>query len=235
MRQISITDIEGIRSGQVENAEAATGVTAIVAPEGMAASIDVRGGGPASRDTRTLDPLAAAERIHAVLLAGGSAFGLDAAGGAMRYLEERGIGLPVGLVTVPLVCQSDIFDLLVGRSDVRPDADMGHAACVASEQGNYRDGNFGAGCGATVGKAMGAEFCMKTGIGSFALQLGELKVGAIVVLNAIGDVFDPWSGHQVAGLLDSSKKGFRRTENYMMAMFEAQSQASQADWGGEGA
>ncbi|VEH03401.1 L-aminopeptidase/D-esterase [Slackia heliotrinireducens] len=132
MKPIAITDIPGFFIGQAENAEAATGVTAIVAPDGMATGIDVRGGGPASRDSRTLDPLANAEFVHAVLLGGGSAFGLDAAGGAMRYLEEHGIGLDVGPVKVPLVCQSDIFDLLIGRSDVRPDAAMGHAACEAA-------------------------------------------------------------------------------------------------------
>ena len=130
MKTIAITDIPGIRIGQVENAEGATGVTVIVAENRMAAGVDVRGGGPASRDSRTLDPLAAAEQIDAVVLAGGSAYGLDAAGGVMRCLEERGMGLPVGDAVVPLVCQSDIFDLLVGEN-VRPDAQMGHDACAA--------------------------------------------------------------------------------------------------------
>ena len=140
MKTIAITDIAGFKIGQVEDAAGATGVTAIIREQGMAAGIDVRGGGPASRDTRTLDPLAAAERIHAVLLAGGSAFGLDAAGGAMRYLEERGIGVEVGPAHVPIVCQSDIFDLLVGDPSARPDAEMGYAACANAETGNYRDG-----------------------------------------------------------------------------------------------
>jgi len=221
LREFPITDFPGISIGQVENTEAATGVTAILCQDGMAASIDVRGGGPASRDTRILDPLAAAESIHAVVLGGGSAFGLDAAGGVMRYLEEHGIGLEVGPVRVPLVCQSDIFDLMVGDPFTRPDAQMGYDACVAAEAGNYRDGNYGAGCGATVGKIAGPDFCMKSGIGSYAVQLGELKVGAIVSVNAIGDVIDPSTGATVAGVLSEDKQGFRSTSDLMYAGYAA--------------
>ena len=203
MKEIPFTSIQGIRVGQVENAQAGTGVTVMVAPGGMAAGIDVRGGGPASRDTRTLDPLAAAERIHAIVLGGGSAYGLDAAGGVMRNLEERGIGLTVlpGLI-VPLVCQSDIFDLGVGAADVRPTAEMGYAACTSAfegETGNYQDGNFGAGCGATVGKMAGSSLAMKSGIGSAALEVGNLQVGALVVVNACGDIYDSRTGEKIAG------------------------------------
>jgi L-aminopeptidase/D-esterase-like protein len=168
--------------------------------------------------------LAAAEFIHAAVLSGGSAFGLDAGGGVMRYLEERGIGLPVGPVRVPLVCQSDIFDLLVGSSDVRPNAAMGYAACVAAEEGNYRDGNFGAGCGATIGKMMNGEGAMKSGIGSHAVQVGNLKVGAIVAVNAIGDVIDPTTGQIVGGLLNEDATGFRGSNGIMYAGYEAQTQ-----------
>ena len=217
LHEFPITEFPGISIGQVENSDAATGVTVILCPAGMAASIDVRGGGPASRDTRILDPLAAADFIHAVVLGGGSAFGLDAAGGVMRYLEEHGIGLEVGPVRVPLVCQSDIFDLLLGDPYTRPDAQMGYDACVAAEQGNYRDGNYGAGCGATVGKMLGADFCMKTGIGSYAVQLGKLKVGAIVVVNAMGDVVDPATGKTIAGLLAEGKRGFRSSSDILYA------------------
>ena len=203
MKHIPFTSISGIRIGQVEDAQAGTGVTVLVAPGGMAASIDVRGGGPASRDTRVLDPLAAAESIHAVVLGGGSAYGLDAAGGVMRCLEEKGIGLTVmPNVIVPLVCQSDIFDLGVGSATVRPNAAMGYAACSAAfegESGNYQDGNFGAGCGATVGKVAGPSFAMKTGIGSAAIEVGDLQVGAIVVLNACGDIYDSRTGEKIAG------------------------------------
>lgn len=222
MRRIAVTDIEGYAIGQVEDAQAATGATVIIAPSGMAAGLDVRGGGPASRDSRVLDPLAAADTIHAVLLAGGSAFGLDAAGGVQRYLEERGIGLEVGPVRVPLVCQSDIFDLLVGSGEVRPDAAMGYAACVAAEAGNYRDGNYGVGCGATVGKALGTEYCMKSGIGSYAVQVGDLKVGAVMVVNALGGVYDPVTGRAVAGLLAEDKRSLRSSTEVLAGLYEAQ-------------
>lgn len=222
MEQISILDLPGIRIGQVEDAGAGTGATVILCPEGMAASVDVRGGGPASRDSRILDPLAAAERIHAVLLAGGSAFGLDAAGGVQRYLEEHGFGLDMGMVKVPLVCQSDIFDLGVGNSAVRPDQAMGYAACVAAERNNYQDGNFGVGCGATVGKILGPEFAMKTGVGSYAVQLGPLQVGAIMVVNAVGDVYDPDTGMQIAGLLSEDKRTLRSTTDVLYAMYASE-------------
>lgn len=225
MQQIPLSAISGIRIGQVQDEEAATGVTVILCPDGMAASVDVRGGGPASRDSRILDPLATADRIHAVVLAGGSAFGLDAAGGVQRYLEEHGFGLDMGIARVPLVCQSDIFDLGVGDSSVRPDVAMGYAACQAAEEsaaGNYRNGNYGAGCGATVGKILGPEFAMKSGIGSCAVQVGPLQVAAVVVVNAAGDVFDPADGRQIAGLLSQDKRGLRRTDEVMYALYEQQ-------------
>ena len=224
MFTIAITDIAGLRIGQVEDEQAATGATVLLSEDGMAASIDVRGGGPASRDTRILDPLAAAQQIHAVLLTGGSAYGLDAAGGVMRYLEEHGIGLPVGDCIVPLVCQSAIFDLGVGTSK-RPDAQMAYDACVAAEAGNYRDGCFGAGCGASVGKALGMEFAMKSGIGSHAVQSGELQVGAIVVVNAVGDIVDPATGRTIAGLLDEQRSGLRSFRAAMVDLWEAGAQA----------
>lgn len=195
----------GVTVGQAEDEAAKTGITVMLAPQGVAAGLDVRGGGPASRDTRVLDPLAAAERIHAIVLAGGSAFGLDAAGGVMGFLEERGVGLDVGVggTIVPLVCQSDIFDLGIGSADVRPDAAMARAACEAAwghpGAGNYRDGAFGAGCGATVGKLLGPQGMLKSGIGSAAVKVGPLMVGAIVVVNALGNVVDPATGAIVAG------------------------------------
>lgn len=202
LREISIKDIEGVRIGQAENAAAGTGLTVILCDEGMAAGLDVRGGGPASRESELLKPLANAGKIHALVLGGGSAFGLDAAGGVMQYLEERDIGYDVGVTKVPLVCQSDLFDLTVGDVSVRPDKAMGYAACVAAEKGNYQDGCFGAGTGATVGKLFGMARCMKSGIGSYAVEIGPLKLGAIVAVNALGDVYDWRTGRQVAGLLN---------------------------------
>ena len=209
-REISIREIKGLCIGQMEDADAGTGCTVLVCERGMAAGLDIRGGGPASRDTHLLDPLTAAQSIHAVVLGGGSAFGLGAADGVMAYLEKRDIGFDVGVTKVPLVAQSDIFDLTVGDKSVRPDRAMGYAAAKnAMEAPNYRDGNYGAGCGATVGKLAGMETCMKSGIGSYAIQLGPLQIGAVVVVNALGDVYDWKTGRKVAGLLTPDKKGFR--------------------------
>ena len=209
-REISIREIKGLCIGQTEDADAGTGCTVLVCERGMAAGLDIRGGGPASRDTHLLDPLTAAQSIHAVVLGGGSAFGLGAADGVMAYLEKRDIGFDVGVTKVPLVAQSDIFDLTVGDKSVRPDRAMGYAAAKnAMEAPNYRDGNYGAGCGATVGKLAGMETCMKSGIGSYASQLGPLQIGAVVVVNALGDVYDWKTGRKVAGLLTPDKKGFR--------------------------
>lgn len=216
MDKIRITDIENIRIGQVEDAAGATGCTVFISPEGMPAGLDVRGGGPASRDSQLLNPLMSADRIHAILLSGGSAFGLGAANGVMEYLEKQNIGFDVGVTKVPLVVQSDIFDLTVGDVNARPDHKMGYdAAKTAMIAPNYRDGNFGAGCGATVGKFAGMDYCMKTGIGSYAIRIGELKIGAVVVLNALGDIYDWRSGKQIAGLLSEDKKSLRSTIDLM--------------------
>ena len=190
MKEIPITSFDNLQIGQAENTAAGTGCTVVLlGKNGAPAGLDVRGGGPASRESELLKPTAAAQVIHAIVLAGGSAFGLDAAGGVMRYLEERGIGFDVGVTKVPLVCQSDLFDLTVADARARPDAAMAYAACVNAETGNYRDGNHGAGTGATVGKLLGMDHCMKSGIGSYAVQVGDLKVGALVAVNAVGDVY----------------------------------------------
>ena len=213
MKEISVNDIENINIGQVENTEAGTGCTVFISRCGMAAGLDIRGGGPASRESGLPDPLAAAQYIHAIVLAGGSAFGLGAANGVMEYLEARDIGFDVGVTKVPLVVQSDLFDLTVGECSVRPDAAMGYeAARRAMEDPNYQDGNYGAGCGATVGKICGMDTCMKTGIGSFAIELGGLQIGAVVAVNALGDIYDWKTGQKIAGLLAPDRKSFRSTE-----------------------
>lgn len=207
MKEIKITDIPGICIGQTENADAATGCTVIIAKDGMDAGVDIRGGGPSSRETPLLDARTTNNRIHAVVFAGGSSFGLGAADGVMQCLEEQGIGFDVGVTKVPLVVQSDIFDLTVGRADVRPDRAMGYtAARTALEAPNYKDGSFGAGCGASVGKLKGIGYAMKSGIGSFAYQTGELIVGAVVVVNSLGDVKDFKTGRLIAGILNDDKK-----------------------------
>ncbi len=220
MKEIKIQEIENIKIGNAENKKAGTGCTVILCEQGMAAGLDVRGGGPASRESELLKPMAAAEVIHGVLLSGGSAFGLDAAGGVMEYLEERNIGFDVGITKVPLICQSCLFDLGVGDWQVRPDKAMGYAACEQAEQGNYTDGNVGAGTGATVGKLHGKDFCMKSGIGSYAVQIGELKVGAVVAVNSLGDIYDWKNGKKVAGLLGNDKKTFLNTEEEVYKSYE---------------
>ncbi len=212
MKEISITDFENVKIGSSENEEAGTGCTVFVFEQGAAAGLDVRGGGPASEESELLKPVAAAQEIHAIVLAGGSAFGLEAAGGVRKYLEEKGIGFPVGVTRVPLVCQSSLFDLTVGDAFTRPDKEMGYEACKNADRGNYRDGNYGAGTGATVGKWKGMDFCMKSGIGSYAVELGELKVGVVVAVNALGDVYDWKNGKKIAGLLGEDGTGFLDSE-----------------------
>lgn len=225
MKEINIFEIGDFRIGQVENPDAATGLTVIIAPSGAPVGLDIRGGGPASRESGLMDPLAAAEVIHAVVLGGGSAYGLDAAGGVMKFLAGKGIGLPVGNTVVPLVCQSDIFDLGYGSSDVFPDKEMGIMACEAAfkgKHGNYKDGNYGCGAGATVGKFLGPDRCSKSGIGSYAVELGQLKVGAIVCTNACGDVYDYKSGKRISGVLSDDLKKLNNLscEDLMYSMFE---------------
>ena len=220
--EIKITDIEPLMIGQAENKEAATGCTVLICEDGMRAGLDVRGGGPASRESQLLNPLMSAQIVHAIVLSGGSAYGLGTANGVMTYLEEQGIGYDTGYALVPLVAQSDIYDLSVGDPSVRPDPDMGYeAAKKALEAPNYQDGNFGAGCGASVGKIAGMDYAMKTGIGSYAVQIGDLKIGAIVVLNALGDVYDWRTGEQIAGFLTEDKSSLRSTMEQMSSSIEA--------------
>lgn len=215
MKEINIKDIEGFHIGNAENQEAGTGMTVVLAPKGTKGGVDVRGGGPASRDTQLLNPLMTVDEVNAIVLAGGSAFGLDAAGGVMQRLEERGIGYPVGVTVVPIVCQADIFDLAVGRVDVRPDKAMGYEATVNAEKDNYQDGNHGVGIGATIGKARRGKGAMKSGVGSYAVQVGDLQVGVVVVVNAFGDVYDWETGKELAGLRAEDGETLLCTEDFL--------------------
>lgn len=220
-KEIPITEAADVAIGQVENVDAGTGCTVLLRAQGMAAGLDIRGGGPASREPALLHPLTSAQCIHGIVLSGGSAFGLGAADGVMAYLAEHDIGFDVGVAKVPLVVQSDLFDLTVADPSAHPGPDMGYeAARRAMEAPNYRDGNFGAGCGATVGKLAGMETCMKTGIGSYAIQVGELRVGAIVALNALGDIYDWKSGQKIAGMLTEDRQSFRDTVQFMQQSIE---------------
>lgn len=221
MKEISIKDFDNLKIGSAENREAATGCTVFIFEKGAAAGLDVRGGGPASIESELLKPMAAAQEINAILLSGGSAFGLEASSGVRKYLEEKDIGFDVGVTKVPLVCQSCLFDLTVGDTFTRPDREMGYEACVNSEKGNYRDGNYGAGTGATVGKFKGMDFCMKSGIGSYAVQIGDIKVGAVVAVNALGDIYDWKNGQKIAGLLSEDKKSFSDSEEELFKLMES--------------
>lgn len=215
IKEILINEIPNIRIGQSEDIEGGTGCTVFISESGMPCGLDVRGGGPASRESLLVSPLTHAEMVHAVLLSGGSAYGLEASSGVMQYLEEKGIGLDVGNTVVPLVCQSALFDLAYRSKDARPDKKMGYDACVASESGNYMDGCHGAGTGATVGKYYGMERSTKSGIGSFAVDCDGLMVGAVVAVNAYGDIYDAERGDFVAGLKNTSLNGFISTAEEM--------------------
>ena len=219
-KEIPISEIENVKIGHAQDYENATGCTVILCEKGAPAGIDVRGGGPASRESQLLSPVAANQGIHGLLLSGGSAFGLDAAGGVMKYLEERHIGFPVGPLVVPIVCASCLFDLELVNHRVRPDADMAYRACLDAEKRRDDSGNIGAGCGATVGKLKGTERMMKAGLGCYAVQIGALKLGAIVAVNALGDVFDLDTGKKLAGLLNEEKNGFVDTEEEIYKMYQ---------------
>lgn len=216
MKEIKIQDMKNFRIGSSENRKAGTGCTVIICPEGAPCGIDVRGGGPASRETELLKPVAACEKIHAIALCGGSAFGLNAAGGVMKYLEEHDIGFETRYGKVPLVCASSIFDLGCGDSTVRPDEGMGYAACLAAEQNDIQEGNHGAGTGATVGKLWGAAYMMKSGLGIYAVEARGLQVAAVVAVNAVGDVYDRSRNCILAGMLNKDKNGFACSERILI-------------------
>lgn len=195
-----ITDIPGIRIGHDTNLEAATGCTVVLCDQPAIGGVDVRGGAPATRETDALRPMYMVEEVHGILLAGGSAFGLDAASGVMRYLEEQGQGFDTGFARVPIVPAAAIFDLALGSAHVRPDAEAGYRACLQASREATSQGNVGAGTGATVGKLSGPAFTMKGGLGSASMQLnGHVVVGAMVVVNAVGDVIDPQTQQIIAG------------------------------------
>lgn len=195
----AITDVPGIEVGQAQDEEALTGCTVILCRKGAVAGVDVRGGAPGTRETDLLNPINLVQKVHAIMLAGGSAFGLDAAAGVMRYLDENDIGFDTGAGKVPIVPGAILFDLMVGRPDVRPDAGMGYRAASSASSDAPAEGNVGAGAGASIGKIFGLKSAMKAGIGSASMNLGGLVIGAMVAVNAFGDVVDPQSGEIIAG------------------------------------
>ena len=196
----AITDIPGIQVGHAQDEGALTGCTVVLCEKGAIGGVDQRGGAPGTRETDAMHPMHLVNEVHAVVLAGGSAFGLDAATGAVRYLEERGVGFDVRVARVPIVPAAILFDLGIGNSDIRPDADMGYQACLNASSDPPAEGNIGAGTGATVGKILGLAGAMKSGIGTASLEIGNgVFVAAIVAVNVFGDVIDPESGQIIAG------------------------------------
>lgn len=195
----AITDVAGIEVGHFTDPRRPTGCSVVIARGGAVGGVDVRGAAPGTRETDLLDPVNTVGTVHAVLLSGGSAWGLDAAGGVMRWLDGQGIGLEVGGARVPIVPAAVLFDLHVGNASVRPDAAAGYAACEAASRAAPAEGNVGAGAGATVGKLFGMAHAMKGGIGTASVTVEGVTVGALVACNALGDVLDPDTGALVAG------------------------------------
>jgi len=197
----AITDVNGIEVGHAQNEEALTGCTVILCRKGAVAGVDVRGGAPGTRETDLLNPINLVQKVYAIVLAGGSAFGLDAASGVMQYLEEHKIGFNTGVARVPIVPSAILYDLALGRADVRPDAAMGARAAASASSDSPAEGNVGAGTGASVGKMFGMSLAMKSGLGTASMDIGGgVIVGAIVAVNAFGDVIDPKTGEIIAGL-----------------------------------
>lgn len=203
-----LTAVDGLKVGHHTLSERPTGCTVIVAEAGAVAGVDVRGAAPGTRETALLEPYTLVQQVHAIVLSGGSAFGLDTATGVMRYLEERGIGFKFGGSVVPIVPAAILFDLRVGDSKIRPNAECGYAAAKAATTDAVAEGNVGAGAGATVGKMRGAQHAMKGGLGSSAIALPNgLVVAALAAVNAAGDVIDPATGKVVAGTRTADGKG----------------------------
>jgi L-aminopeptidase/D-esterase-like protein len=205
----SICDVAGLKVGHFTDPRRPTGCTVVLCEAGATCGVDVRGAAPGTRETDLLHPANTVSQVHAVLLTGGSAFGLDAAGGVMRWLESRGCGLPVGALRVPIVPAAVLFDLFWGDASIRPDAEAGFAACQTAGTAAPAQGSVGAGAGATLGKLFGIEHAMKGGIGSAAITAAGVTVAALVAANPVGDVRDPDSGRLVAGSRRADGRGLR--------------------------
>ena len=205
-----ITDVQGVKAGHFSDSRRPTGCTVLIFENGATAGVDVRGAAPGTRETDLLNPVNTVQKVNAILLSGGSAFGLDAAGGVVRYLEEHGQGFRVGSNVIPIVPAAILFDLGVGDPKIRPTAESGYKACQAASAGKVEEGNVGAGAGATVGKMFGPKQAMKSGLGTASIHVGNtgIIVGAIVAVNAVGDVSDPSTGKIIAGARKPDGSGF---------------------------
>ncbi len=206
----SITDVQGVKVGHFTESGRPTGCTVLLFEKGATAGVDVRGSAPGTRETDLLNPINTVQQVQAILLAGGSAFGLDAASGVVRYLDEHHLGYAVGDIVVPIVPAAILYDLGVGDSKIRPTAESGYKACQAATSERVSEGNVGAGAGATIGKLFGPKQAMKSGLGSASIRVGNtgIVVGAIVAVNAAGDVVDPKTGKIIAGARRTNGSGF---------------------------
>lgn len=205
-----LSDIEGIKVGHAQNYDALTGVTVIIPDKAVKCGVDVRGSAPGTRETDLLKSENMVDEVNAVVLSGGSAFGLEASSGVMEYLREREIGLDTGFAKVPIVVSAVIFDLSVGNANIRPDFKMGYSACENVSKCTGM-GSIGAGTGASVGKILGNKYAMKSGLGQASMQFGELKIAALTILNAFGDVFDSERRIQIAGCYSQEERKFLDT------------------------
>ena len=203
-----LTDIGGIRVGHFTDPRRPTGCTVVLTGKGAVAGVDVRGSAPGTRETDLLEPHNTVQKVHAVVLSGGSAFGLESATGVVQYLEEKGIGYPTASMPVPIVPAAILYDLSLGDPSIRPDRQAGYRACQNATTGPVEEGNVGAGAGATVGKLLGKKRAMKGGLGSSSLRVGPLAVAAVVAVNASGDVIDPKNGRILAGTRSEDGQSF---------------------------
>lgn len=206
-----LTDVEGIKVGHIQSEEGMTGCTVVICEEGATGGVDVRGSAPGTRETDLFRPDKMIDKVHAIVLAGGSAFGLEAASGVMCYLEEKNIGFDVGVTKVPIVASAVIFDLNIGDYKIRPNYNMGYNAAKSASESENRQGNIGCGMGATVGKVLGPDFAMKSGLGSASIKIGDLIVSAIVSVNSFGDIYDYETNKQIAGVYDYTKNSLLNT------------------------
>ncbi len=222
-----LTDVTGLQVGHFTSSERRTGCTVILFDQPATAGVDVRGSAPGTRETDLLNPINTVQQVNGILLTGGSAFGLDAATGVMRFLEERGHGVEVGSAIVPIVPAAVLFDLNVGNGAIRPDARSGYQACQSASR-TFATGNVGAGAGATVGKLFGAKDAMKGGLGSASIRITgtDVVVGAIVAVNAVGDVLDHRNGQIIAGCRDDTGKSFRNSMAQLIAGATVKAQLS---------
>jgi L-aminopeptidase/D-esterase-like protein len=218
MYQGYITDVQGIKVGHVQSEEGMTGCTVIICEQGATGGVDVRGSAPGTRETDLFKAEKMVDKVHAIVLSGGSAFGLEAASGVMKYLEEQNIGLDVGVTKVPIVASAVIFDLNIGNYKIRPDFNMGYKAAEIATSYENRQGNIGCGMGATIGKILGPQGAMKSGLGSATVKVGDLMVSAIVSVNSFGDIYDFRLNSQIAGVYDYKNNSLLNTVEIMKDM-----------------